>query len=139
MMYLNIVAALVVALVITAISVALGRRGPWGSVWTFFLVMFLSLWIVAIYIRASGPVYFGIAWTPIFVAGILFALLLAAALPDANHWRDEILRDSDTGKVVELNNEPNLSIKPLGKFFWVLIILMVVAIIVGMINPQAAL
>jgi hypothetical protein len=137
--YPGLLAALVVALLLTVISVAIGRRGPWGASWAFFLVLFLALWMVAIYIPAAGPVYLGIAWLPIIIAGILLALLLAAAIPDVNHWRDESIRDTETSKVTGLDNKPDIRQTRIGRFFWILILLMVAAIIIGMTNPQPAL
>lgn len=138
MTFSGLIAALVVAIVMTVIVVALGRRGPWGSAWTFFLVIFLALWIVSIYIRSVGPVYYGIAWMPIIIAGTLLALLLAAAIPDANHWRDRNIRErkespADSGEAALL---PQTGA---GRFFWILILLMIMAIIIGMTNPQPAL
>jgi hypothetical protein len=102
----------------------------------FFLILFLSLWIVSIYIRSVGPVYLGIAWVPIIIAGILLAVLLAAAIPDTN--RDQSLRDTQSSKVSQAD-EQDVRNTSVGRFFWILILLMITAIIIGMMNPQPAL
>lgn len=129
-------AALLVAMIITILSITLFRKkGPWGSAWTFFLLLFLMLWTVSLYVRSFGPVYLGIAWFPLIIAGVMIALLLAAVLPDANQWRDESLRDTQTGKIRKEENPPA---RKVGKIYWVLIIALLIAIIVGMINPQMA-
>lgn len=138
-MYPGLFAALFIALLLTGIAVAAGRRGPWGAAWALFLVLFLALWMVALYTRAVGPVYFGIAWLPIIIAGILLIFLLVAAIPDANHWRDEAMRNSETGKVSEADQAPVVPRKGTGRLFWILILLMVAAIMIGMVNPQQAL
>ena len=133
-MYQGLLAALVVAVVMTGIIVALGRKGPWGTVWTFFLVLFLALWIVSLYVRAVGPVHFGIAWLPIVIGGLLLTVLLLAVVPDANFRRNERLQ-----KEVEVDQSNELQSTGVGRFFWVLIFLMVAAIMIGMMNPQPAL
>lgn len=131
-------AALLVAMLITIVSVSLfRRRGPWGSGWTMFLILFLALWAVSLYVRSFGPVYLGVAWFPIIIVGILLALLFAAVLPDANQWRDESLRESKTGRISKDDSEKGSA--KAGKLYWVLIIFLVVSIIIGMINPQMAL
>lgn len=139
MMYSGLIASLIVAIVFTVIVVALGRRGPWGSAWTFFLVVFLSLWIVSIYMKALGPVYFGVAWLPLLIAGTLLALLLAAAIPDANHWRDRSLRERTQTEADITGATSILPRTGASRFFWILILLMIMAIIIGMTNPQPAL
>lgn len=138
-MYAGFFAALFMALFLTAIAVVTGRRGPWGAAWALFLVLFLALWMVAIYVRSVGPVHFGIAWLPMMIAGILLAFLLAAVVPGASHWRDESMRNTETGKVSEANDPPAIPRTGTGRLFWILILLMVAAIIIGMVNPQPAL
>lgn len=133
-MYSGLIAALLIALVLTFISVFfLRRKGPWGSAWTFFLVLFLALWAVSIYIAPAGPIYYGVAWAPLLIAGILLAVLLIASMPDANHWRDENIRTT------EAQAQPYDRPTAIGRFFWTLIILLAIAIMIGMINPQKAL
>jgi hypothetical protein len=138
-MFSGLFAALIIALIITVIAAALGRKGPWGAAWSLFLVLFLGLWLVTLFLRAVGPVYYGIAWVPLLIAGVLLALLLVAAIPDANHWRDASIRNTDSGKVGDVREDRQLSGSGVSGFFWVLIMLMVMAIIIGMLNPQAAL
>jgi hypothetical protein len=81
-------------------------------------------------------VYLGIAWVPIIIAGILLAVLLAAAIPDTN--RDQSLRDTQSSKVSQAD-EQDVRNTSVGRFFWILILLMITAIIIGMMNPQPAL
>jgi hypothetical protein len=134
--YSGLFAAALIALVLTITSVFfLGKRGPWGSIWTFFLVLFLTLWTVSIYVAPIGPVYWGVAWIPVVLAGIIVTALLIAAMPHNEKGYNE--REVD---VAGVRNEPDRSsTHGAGKFFWVLIILFVAAIIIGMVNPQKAL
>jgi hypothetical protein len=127
-------AAFAIAFIFTAAAVLIfRRRGPWGAAWTFFLFLFLALWIVSIYLPNVGPVYWGIAWVPILVVATLLAFLLAAAIPGANEFRDESIRDSDTSKVTPARPAPGT------RWFWILIIIMIMLILIGIINPQKAL
>jgi hypothetical protein len=135
--YSGLFAAALIALILTVVSVFfLGKRGPWGSIWTFFLVLFLTLSTVAIYVAPIGPVYWGIAWIPITIAGVIITVLLIAAMPHPDNKRGLPNGDTDVTKV---NSKTDFPTTPVGRFFWALIILFVIAIIVGMANPQVAL
>lgn len=136
----GLIAALLIALLITAIAALIfRRRGPWGTVWTFFLFLFLALWTVSIYIRNVGPLYWGIAWLPLLLAALVLAFLLLSAFPDVNQWRDESLRDSQTSKITPAENIGDVSQPRTGGLFWFMIIILIIAIVVGMANPQMAL
>lgn len=134
MMYPGLVAALLISLMLTIFSVVLlGRKGPWGSAWSFFLVLFLALWTISIYVAPAGPMYWGISWTPIIIAGILLALLLVASMPDSTSTKNK----TDLNR--ELKEPVYVKATPVGRFFWVLIVLLAMAIMIGMLNPQKAL
>lgn len=133
--YSGFFAAALIALILTISSVFfLGKRGPWGSLWTFFLVLFLTLWTVSIYVAPIGPVYWGIAWIPLVIAGLIIAALLIAAMPNVDTAYDE--PEVDVSGTREKTYAPT---RGAGKFFWVLIVLIVIAIVIGMLNPQKAL
>jgi hypothetical protein len=136
-MYPAFIGAFVVALMLTIVfALLLGKRGPWGSVWTFFLVLFLAILTVAIYITPFGPVYWNIAWIPIVFAGVLFSLLLVAIMPDANQMRDhEIARGSHEEHQSKYSTTHRVAhTSRIGNFFWILILLFVIAIIMGMVS-----
>jgi 1,4-dihydroxy-2-naphthoate octaprenyltransferase len=67
---------------------------------------------------------------------MLLAFLLAAAIPDANEWRDESIRDTETSKITDVTTRR--SARGI-KWYWILIAIMIMLILVGMINPQKAL
>lgn len=78
------IGAIVIALLIAGIFYyGFKSRGPWGSFWTFTLVIVFGVLIAAVWARPIGPIWWGIAWFPLFFFGLLFALLLAAATPTA--------------------------------------------------------
>lgn len=73
--------ALGIGLVFTAIFAALlGRSGPWASIPVFFALIFLAAWAGGVWIAPIGPALFGVYWVPFVVFGLIFALLLAAAV-----------------------------------------------------------
>jgi hypothetical protein len=136
----GLIAALLIALLITAIAALIfRRRGPWGTAWTLFLFLFLALWMVSIYIRNVGPVYWGIAWLPLLFSAIILALLLVSVIPDANHWRDESLSDSEASDMNSVKKIRDVSQPRSGSLFWLMIVILIIAIVVGMFNPQMAL
>lgn len=131
-MYSGLVAALLISFFLTIISVFLLRKkGPWGSAWTLFLVVFLALWAVSIYLAPVGPIYYGVAWAPLLIAGIILTLLMLVTMPGANEWRDESLEAKRPAK-----QHKQATASPL---FWVIIILLVIAVMIGVFNPQKAL
>lgn len=137
-MYSGFLAALTIALLLTVIAVFVFKRsGPWGTAWSFFLVLFLGLWALSLYVRAVGPVYWGVAWLPIVFGGIMLSILLIAVVPDANHLRDNVIRERNTGRPTD--TRADLTVPKAGRFFWILILLFIIAILIGMVNPQMAL
>jgi hypothetical protein len=139
-MFEGLIAALLIAFLSTAIaSLIFKRKGPWGTVWTFFLFLFLVLWTVAIYVKNTGPVYWGIAWLPLLFAAVVLALLLASIIPNVNQWRDESLENSETNNVKTPDEIRDASQPRTGSLFWLMIVILITAIVLGMANPQMAL
>jgi hypothetical protein len=136
----GIIAALIIALSIAGLSVLIfKRKGPWGTLWTFFLLVFLALWAVSIYFRNIGPVYWGVAWLPLLFSAIILAALLISIVPDANHLRDDSFKDADRDKFASVEKIRALSGPRSGSMFWLVVVILIVAIVVGMVNPQMAL
>jgi hypothetical protein len=137
MFYSGLFAAALISLILTLVSAFfLGKRGPWGSLWTFFLVLFLTLCTVSIYIVPIGPIYWGIAWIPITIAGIIVTILLIAAMP---HQIKMDAQEKEDSMRLESINRHDFPTTPVGRFFWILIVAFIIAIILGMSNPQSAL
>lgn len=55
--------------------------GPWGSFWSFLLVLILAGFAASVWIEPFGPVLYDVSWAPILVVILIFALLLAATSP----------------------------------------------------------
>lgn len=82
MFFIDLLFALVIALLLTAVFAAgFRRRGPWGIWWIFLLVIFLAAWAGGVWMTPFGPTLFDVYWLPFVFVGLVAALLLAAAAP----------------------------------------------------------
>lgn len=128
--------AIIIAAIISLIFYfALNARGPWGTLWTFFLVLLFAIWAGSLWISPAGPVYWGIAWIPLFFVGLVFALLLAA-IPTTSDERyiDETTETTDvnlTSEEVERRREADRTAAAVSGFFWVLLLILFIVIIIG--------
>jgi len=124
MFFIDLLVALVVALLMTAIFVAGFRsRGPWGVWWVFLLVVFMAAWAGGAWITPFGPTLFDAYWLPVLVAGFFFALLLVAAAPPAPpRTRAET--------IAEARAEEETAVV-FGVFLWVLLIGLALTIVLA--------
>lgn len=133
----GILAAIVIAILISAIFYyAFNSTGPWGSLWSFFIVLLLVIWAANVWVRPVGPVYWGIAWFPMFFIGLIFALLLAA-IPTNDTRRSRQLREqerianrTDMDRRRDMDEAAGAAVL-MGWIFWSFIIILFVAIIIG--------
>jgi hypothetical protein len=111
-------------------SYALRIRGPWGSFWTFFLVIFLAVWALYVWIGPTGPGWGGVYWLPPLAAALLVALILAAATPSTSKATSEI-----AGGKVENDTEEKAAASAVGVFFWITILLLALIAVIGLFQP----
>ena len=137
MVFPEIISSLFLAMLLTLIfSFGFRNRGPWGSIWSFFIILFLGIWAASFWIIPAGPVYGGIAWLPLLMVGLVLALLLAAAIPSSRSVRQpnrvkphpNPVPDWDEARV-GTDEEPVLV--ALSAFFWIALTLLVVVVIIG--------
>lgn len=134
---MEIVGAIIIAIIITLLFVfAFSARGPWGTAWSFFLVILLVVWASSLWIIPVGPVYWGVAWIPLFFIGILFALLLAAIPTSDSEVRGRTRTDVNRD-VTRPTREEATAANALSVVFWIFIGLMILAIFIGYINNTA--
>ncbi|HKK93457.1 MAG TPA: hypothetical protein VJ925_08470 [Longimicrobiales bacterium] len=106
----------------------LGRRGPWvregswSGVFWFFLIVFLGAWAVGAWTTPIGPVVSGVAWVPFLFGALVFGFLLAGL----SEPRPRVVTPAEAAAETEAQ-------AIVGAFFWILVILLAVAIIVGSI------
>lgn len=124
--FAEVIFSLIIAIIITVVF-ALGfkNKGPWGTIWAFFLIIFLAVWAASLWLTPRGPFVIGVAWIPIAFFGILIALIVSAAVPPSNR------------ETIQHNRKMNPEIKESGKFstfnayFWLLMVLLVIAVVFG--------
>lgn len=131
----GVLAAILIAILISAIFYyGFSSRGPWGTFWTFFLVLLLIIWAASLWVRPVGPVYWGVAWVPLLFIGLIFALLLAA-IPAYEPTPEEEIVDREIvvgdPETVRRREAEASSAAAIGWIFWLFITILFVAIIVG--------
>jgi hypothetical protein len=136
MSVLGVIVAILLALTVGAIfHFVLKITGPWGSLWTFLLVLILVGVAAAIWIPPIGPYYLDIAWIPIVFVIFMFALLLAAATPtnrDKNRYQKQHTAEEASPYPKKNSDGTDLATSTVvGGFFWILLILMLIVILVG--------
>lgn len=141
----GIIGVILIALVIAAVFYyGFNSRGPWGSFWTFVIVIGFGVLIAALWARPVGPVWWGIAWFPLLIVGILFALLLAAATPPARRTGNPKDPTRRTGYVEEdprlnepitepIEGESAEDAAAVGLLFWIMLILFFIIVVLGVI------
>ena len=100
------------------------KPGPWSAWWAFLLVIFLAAWAGGLWISPAGPAFAGIYWLPIMLVAFIFAILLAAVPPPRSH-RPKVKAGSQVEK------KESAAEKVFNIFFWVLLVSLVMAIILG--------
>ena len=128
MFFIDLLFAFFFALLLAAVfGFAFRSRGPWGSIWLFFLILFLATWAGGVWVTPIGAPVWGAYWIPFLFVAIIFALILSAAT--AVVPKDE--------RTVELMNEQRLdqeekdTTATLGIFFRILMVVLMIAIIAG--------
>lgn len=129
MVLLEILLVVFGALIVGALFFYVFRSaGPWGTFWSFLLVLILAGVAADAWITPVGPVAWGIAWIPLFLVLIIFALILAAATPP-EHRRLE--RERTTRP--ETSEEETAAVA-IGGFFWLLMILLLIIAVWGYVD-----
>ncbi len=118
----DILFALAIAFIVWLIfAVGFRRPGPWSGFWAFFMILFLAAWAGGLWIMPLGPTLMGVYWLPFVFMALLFALLLAAVVPEPRPRNRQEARAEREAEAA------------LGAFFWVLMIILLFAIVAGYI------
>ncbi len=133
MFVVDVLFALVVALILTVILVPLmgwGRPGyeaTWRTAVLVFLLLFLFAWAGGVWLAPFGPVMFGVYWLPFVVVAVLYALVLLIASPPRPPGSRT--RGPVTNAAAEAKRE-EVAATAFGLFFWVLAVLLAIALLV---------
>lgn len=118
--FLEVLFTVLGALVIGSIfAFAFNIRGPWGSFWSFLLVLILAGLVAELWIEPIGPVFYNFGWFSTLFVILLFALILAAATPPPPR-RGE-LPETETPTVV------------FTVFFWFMLVFFLIAIFIALL------
>lgn len=130
---LALLLVVLLTLFITGLFVfVLGARGPGGKIWTFFLVLFLVIWAADLWVTPYGPEVWGVTFVPLFVIGFIVALLIAAAQGAKRKSDKEIQKEDKDYQPENVNVQKMDESSALGAIFWVLLILLFIAIGIGL-------
>ena len=123
----KVLIALLMAVLFTLIfTLVFKRPGPWTAWWAFFVIIFLVSLAGALWITPMGPLIMGIYWLPIILVAFIFAALLASIRPPTGGRVETISQVKEKEVVTETMFDV---------FFWLLLILLVLAIIFGYLRP----
>ena len=109
------------------------KAGPWGTFWSFLLILILAGVAAAAWIPPVGPIYQDVAWIPVLFVILLFALLLAAATPGRRRGRPP-----EAPPPEKYGRGAFTAIVALGVFFWLFIFFLFLAAILGVVVSVAA-
>lgn len=153
MWFVDLLIAAAIAVVIAVIFIVfLKKAGPWGSFWTFFIILFLGVLAASVWVRPVGPDLWGFYWVPGLLTGLIIAFLLAAAGSVASPPGGS---DADDNKVNEYQKSQYQDDKPgynprdadpkrpyfqgegrrsviMGAFFWILLLFLLLIAILGL-------
>jgi hypothetical protein len=131
MFFLEILSIILISIFIGSIFYyGFKTTGPWGSFWSFLLILFFGMWIADIWVDPYGPVYWGVAWFDILFVGLLLAFLLAAATPSRRAYRNDGLTETE---MVEAAKAETGGVAALGVFFWLMMLMFLVIIGIGLV------
>ena len=111
------------------LALVVGARRPevrpitFGGIAIFYVVIFLATWAGGLWIMPFGLAVAGVQWLPYLLIGLMVALLIAAVMPDR---RETYVRDEGTGERLQAASEIAL-----GAFFWLLLVVLILAILAG--------
>lgn len=109
-----LLALVLAAMVVLAVTRGLRRAGPWGRAVWLFLVVFLVIWAFGVWAEPVGPRVGDVVWLPFLLAALFIGLLLAAVPGD----RRTITL---TPTPPEAREEMASEVGAVGVFFWILV------------------
>lgn len=125
----GVIAIILIATLLSFVfSYGFNQRGPWGSLWTFIIILILGIWTVNIWVHPLGPVWYGAAWLDILFIGILISLVLSIATPSARRYRSKSISTSAKSTTAKKEEE---AIAAAGGLFWIILLIFVVLIVIG--------
>ena len=124
--FVQLLAVGLTALFFTSFSLfVFHSRGPWGSYWSSFLVMFLGIWAAQVWIEPMGPVWAGVAWLPLLLAGVYFSVLL---IPVGSIQQDQ---PEQPNKALRRQQKEDWTFRVLNASFWLFLLVLAFVVVLG--------
>ena len=124
--YVQLLAVGLAALFFTSFSrYVFHSRGPWGSYWSSFLVMFLGIWAAQVWIEPMGPVWAGVAWLPLLLAGVYFSVLLIPVGPNQQDQPEQ------PNKASRRQQKEDWTFRVLNASFWLFLLVLAFVVVLG--------
>jgi hypothetical protein len=121
-----VTALLIAGVLVTLLMLGLRRRPFGGALVAVLALLFLGTWAGGIWLAPIGPTMAGVHVLSFLAAGLLMALVLAAATPPGRpRTRGEALRMADARDAAR---------STLDLVFWLVIALLAIAILVGYVR-----
>jgi hypothetical protein len=121
-----IIIFIIAVFVTAAFKFGFKNKGPRGTFWVFFVIIFLAGWVARLWIAPLGPEIMGVAWIPILIVGLIFALILAVTITPPKYPAKEVI-----DKQVGSTTDEDKSAVTFGAIFWLLLIILAVSVIIG--------
>ena len=132
MFWIDLLFVLLFAILLTSIlSAGLGWRHPRSPGFApalifLFVVLLLGMWAGGLWIVPVGPLLWDVPWLTFLLVGLLVALLILAAAAPATRPRPRTPTEA-----AEETEEAVIAGTVFTAFFWVLVIGLLIAIVVG--------
>jgi hypothetical protein len=122
MTFFGILLTIFIAILIGALFYYVFKStGPWGTFWTFVVILILAGIAGSYWMTPVGPAVYNVALIPTLFVIIVFALILAAASPSRHRRRGRYSEERPA--------EDEAGALAIGAFFWILMsILLIIAI-----------
>ena len=127
--FVQVLVIVLIALGFTGISfLVFRRRGPWGSLWSFFAMVLLGIWVASLWIAPTGPIYWGVAWLPILLVGLVLSLLLISIRSGSKDQRrdQEMFREQR-----HKQRREDRAFRVLNVSFWLLLLALATIVVLG--------
>ena len=132
---IEIAVAFAVAVLIGVIFFYLFKiKGPWATIWSVIIILFLAGLAAAGWVKPFGPEVENIYWLPILLVILFFALILSAA--SANIRKNQM--ESVKGEKLSTPKGPekNKSVTVMSMIFLLIVLFLLVAVLTGIVKNQ---
>ena len=122
MTFLGVLLIVLIAIIVGSMFFYIFKSpGPWGTYWSFLLILILAGLAGSFWINPAGPVFWGVAWMTVLFVVFVFALLLAAASP--------VSRKKTVDRSSSRPSPDEAGAIAIGSFFWILMsVLLILAL-----------